>query len=50
MALSTRPPVFDQNDVAGTMKKVCDYLQQLHEELDFTLKQIEKTIKTTGKQ
>lgn len=42
MALSTKPPVFDQNDLAGTLKNICTYLQNLQEELDFTLKQLQK--------
>lgn len=40
MALSTKPPAFDKNDTAGTLRNVCNYLQQLQDELDFVLKQL----------
>lgn len=44
MALPTKPPVFDKNDVPGTVKKVCDYLIQLQEQLDFSLEQMQKML------
>ena len=50
MSLSTKPPAFDKNDPAGTLRKVCTYLQQMQEELDFTLKQLQKSVNTGEKQ
>lgn len=49
MALSTKPPVFDKNDVPGTVKKVCDYLIQLQEQLDFSLEQMQKMLQAIKK-
>lgn len=49
MALPTKPPVFDKNDVPGTVKKVCDYLIQLQEQLDFSLEQIQKMLQAIKK-
>lgn len=42
--LPTKPPAFDRNDVAGTVKKLCDYNLQLQEQLDFQLAQMNKTL------
>lgn len=44
MALTTRPPAFDRANIEGTVKNLCDYLIQLHEELDFTLEQMQKLL------
>lgn len=49
MALPTKPPVFDKNDVPETVKKVCDYLIQLQEQLDFSLEQMQKTLQANKK-
>lgn len=49
MALPTKPPVFDKNDVPGTVKKVCDYLIQLQEQLDFSLEQMQKMLQAIKK-
>lgn len=42
--LPTKPPAFDRNDVAGTVKKLCDYNLQLQEQLDFQLAQTNKML------
>lgn len=42
--LPTKPPAFDRNDVAGTVKKLCDYNIQLQEQLDFQLTQMNKML------
>jgi hypothetical protein len=44
MALTTRPPAFDRANIDATVKNLCDYLIQLHEELDFTLEQMQKLL------
>lgn len=49
MALPTKPPVFEENDVPGTVKKVCDYLIQLQEQLDFSLEQMQKMLQAIKK-
>ena len=49
MALPTKPPAFDRNDVPGTVKQVCDYLIQLQEQLDFNLEQMQKLLQTMSK-
>lgn len=38
------PPTFDRNDVAGTVKRLCDYSRGMQENLDFLLAQIKKDI------
>lgn len=40
--ITAQPPAFDKNDLAGTLKKMCDYCAKLNEELQFALSQIEK--------
>lgn len=42
MALSTKPPAYDKNDPEGTLRRICNYLYELYEELDFTLKQLQR--------
>lgn len=49
VALPTKPPVFDRNDVPGTVKRMCDYLIQLQEQLDFTLEQLQKALREMNK-
>ena len=49
MALPTKPPVFDRNDIPGTVKKTCDYLIQLQEQLDFALEQLQKALREMSK-
>ena len=38
------PPVFDKNDVAGTVKALCNYTRALHENLDYLLGQMDKRL------
>ena len=42
MSLSTKPPAFDKSDLAGTLKNICTYLQNLQDELEFILKQLQR--------
>lgn len=44
--LSQKPPAFDRSNPTGTVKLLCDYLTTLYEELDFTLKQLQKQIES----
>lgn len=44
MALPVKAPAFDENDVAGTVKRICDYQIQLQEQLDFQLEQMNKML------
>lgn len=44
MALPVKAPAFDGKDVAGTVKRICDYQIQLQEQLDFQLEQMQKTL------
>lgn len=44
MALPVKPPVFDKNDIPGTVKRICDYQIQLQEQLDFQLEQMQKML------
>lgn len=38
------PPAFDRNNVEGTVKSLCAYVRNLHETLDYTLRQFEKEL------
>lgn len=38
------PPAFDKNNVDGTVKALCAYNRNMHDTLDYTLGQIEKSI------
>lgn len=49
MALPVKPPVFDKNDIPGTVKRICDYQIQLQEQLDFTLEQMQKMLQAMSK-
>ena len=40
--ISTTPPVFDGNNLEGTVKKLCEYSARLQEELQWILTQMEK--------
>lgn len=44
--LSQKPPAFDKNDPTGTVRLLCDYLTTMYEELDFTLKQLQKQLES----
>ena len=44
MALPVKAPAFDGKDVAGTVKRICDYQIQLQEQLDFQMEQMQKTL------
>lgn len=44
MALPVKAPAFDGKDVAGTVKRICDYQIQLQEQLDFQLEQMQKML------
>lgn len=44
MALPVKAPAFDGKDVAGTVKRICDYQIQLQEQMDFQLEQMQKTL------
>jgi hypothetical protein len=50
--LPTKPPLFDGKDPTGTVRKICDYLNQMQEQLDFQLGQIQKLLESlnNGKQ
>ena len=50
--LPTKPPLFDGKDPTGTVRKICDYLNQMQEQLDFQLGQIQKMLESlnNGKQ
>ena len=50
MALSTKPPAFNEADTKGTVKSLCNYLIQLQEELDFTLEQMQKMLQNSNKE
>lgn len=43
-SLPGSPPSFDKNNVDGTVKALCAYTRNLHETLDYTLGQFEKSI------
>lgn len=49
MALPTKPPAYDRNNVPETVKQVCDYLIQLQEQLDFQLEQMQKLLQQMKK-
>lgn len=38
------PPSFDRNDVAGTVKALCNYTRNLQENIDFLLGQLQKSV------
>lgn len=38
------PPSFDKNNVAGTVKQLCNYTRSLQENLDFMLGQLQKSM------
>lgn len=38
------PPAFDKNNVEGTVKALCAYTRNLHENLDYTLGLLEKEL------
>ena len=40
------PPGFDKQNEAGTLRAVCNYLRTLHDNVDFQLGQIRKTLET----
>ncbi|MEG1578243.1 MAG: hypothetical protein RR336_05725 [Oscillospiraceae bacterium] len=41
------PPTFDKNDIAGTVKALCNYTRILQENIDFTLGQLKKELSAT---
>ena len=49
MALPVKAPAFDGKDVAGTVKRICDYQIQLQEQLDFQLEQMQKMLSAISK-
>lgn len=38
------PPAFDKNNVEGTVKALCAYVRGLHENLSYTLGQMDKEL------
>ena len=47
--ITANPPTFNEDDLKGTLKKLCEYNVKLNEELQFALAQIEKQVRE-GKQ
>lgn len=47
--ITAQPPLFDKNDLEGTLKKMCEYSAKLNEELQFALSQLEKQVKGGNK-
>lgn len=40
------PPSFDKENEAGTVRAICSYLRNMHDNVDFQLGQIRKTLET----
>lgn len=38
------PPSFDKDNEAGTVRAICNYLRNMHDNVDFQLGQIKKTL------
>lgn len=42
------PPGFDRNNVAGTMRSICGYLRNMHDNINFQFGQLQKTQDAQG--
>lgn len=42
------PPLFNKNDVSGTVKALCNYMRSFQENVDFILSQIKKEVSVDG--
>lgn len=40
------PPTFDKENETGTVRAICNYLRQIHDNVDFQLGQIKKALET----
>lgn len=40
------PPVFDKENETGTVRAICNYLRNMHDNVDFQLGQVRKTLET----
>lgn len=40
------PPGFDKENEAGTVRAICSYLRNMHDNVDFQLGQIKKALET----
>lgn len=40
------PPAFDKDNEAGTLRVICNYLRNMHDNVDFQLGQIKKALET----
>lgn len=45
-----RPPGYKRDDIPGTVKEMCDYVQNLQEQIDFLLGQLQKSVKKQEEQ
>lgn len=43
------PPAFDKGNETGTVRAICNYLRQTHDNVDFQLGQVRKTLETQQK-
>ncbi len=40
------PPAFDKGNETGTVRAICNYLRSLHDNVDFQLGQVRKSLET----